>query len=229
VKREDVLSEREVLSLVSHIEKAAVGANIAGATSRQVDEIVIVTLLFSGLRNSEFCGLAVRDLVCSDGEWSFQVRSERGAGRVVHIARSVGEKVAAYVDGLRARLLGEGGAADGPAGPLFVNERGRAFDRTSLYRRVVRVLKDAGFGDRASVQLLRHTYGYLGYLRTGGNLLFVQRQLGHAHPRITSVYARLVEESYADLAERVAGEIGESVPGSGGPEPCRPKFNCETD
>ncbi|MFQ5503069.1 MAG: hypothetical protein ACE5EQ_12370, partial [Phycisphaerae bacterium] len=59
-------------------------------------------------------------------------------------------------------------------------------------------------GNRASVQLLRHTYGYLAYLQTGGNLLFVQRQLGHAHPMITAIYAQFVEEDYSDLANRVS-------------------------
>jgi integrase len=57
------------------------------------------------------------------------------------------------------------------------------------------------------VQLLRHTYGYLAYRNTGGNLLFVQRQLGHAHPMVTAIYAEFVAESYADLANRVT-EIG---------------------
>ncbi len=76
-------------------------------------------------------------------------------------------------------------------------------ERTGLYRRVVRILTTAGLGDRASVQLLRHTYGYLAYKRSGGNLLFVQRQLGHAHPMVTSIYAQFVEESYEAIAEMV--------------------------
>ena len=60
----------------------------------------------------------------------------------------------------------------------------------------------AGLGERASVQLLRHTYGYLAYKRTGGSLLFVQRQLGHAHPMVTAIYAQFVDESPTALAER---------------------------
>ena len=94
--------------------------------------------------------------------------------------------------------------------PLFVTERGRAFERTGLYRRVVRVLTEAGLGERASVQLLRHTYGYLAYLATGGNLLFVQRQLGHAHPMITSIYAQFAEESYAGMADAIGRRAGRS-------------------
>ena len=87
--------------------------------------------------------------------------------------------------------------------PLVFNDRRKPYERTGLYRRVKRILGDAGLGSRASVQLLRHTYGFLAYKYTGGNLLFVQGQLGHAHPMITSVYARLVDESYEEMAERV--------------------------
>jgi hypothetical protein len=29
----------------------------------------------------------------------------------------------------------------------------------------------------------------------------VQRQLGHAHPLVTSIYAQFVDESYADMAD----------------------------
>ncbi len=89
-------------------------------------------------------------------------------------------------------------------------------------------MTEAGYGDRASVQVLRHTYGYLAYLRTGGNLLFVQRQLGHSRPRITSVYAKFVDESYAELAERIAPQEREAwprvAPASRGTD-----FDCEID
>jgi integrase len=88
-----------------------------------------------------------------------------------------------------------------PTQPLVYGERRNPIERTGLYRRVVRVLEAVGLGDRASVQLLRHTYGYLAYLSTGGNLLFVQRQLGHAHPMVTSIYAQFVDEPYGALAD----------------------------
>ena len=109
---------------------------------------------------------------------------------------------------MRPRLVPDDVDEDDPGQPLVFNERRRAYERTGLYRRVVRILKDAGLGERASVQLLRHTYGYLAYRRTGGNLLFVQRQLGHAHPMITSIYAQFADERYDELANRVYGDDG---------------------
>ncbi len=131
---------------------------------------------------------------------------------------------------LRPNLLPDGVDPDDPQRPLVFNERRRPYERTGLYRRVVRILTEAGLGDRASVQLLRHTYGYLAYLRTGGNLLFVQRQLGHVHPRITAAYAKFVDESYADLAERIVPEDWKATAAASTLEVRhKPDFDCEID
>ena len=93
-----------------------------------------------------------------------------------------------------------------------MNDRGNPFDRTTLYRRVVTILTAAGFGDRARAQLLRHTYGYLAYKRSGGNLLFIQRQMGHAHPMVSSVYAQFVDEDYFHIADRLGQSPQEVQP-----------------
>lgn len=190
---------------------AAVAAESLTATAGAVqDRVIIETLLFSGLRTSEFCRLRVADAPvrldspCTSDALSLRVRAEGGGERSVWLPTDVARLIAEYVTRHRPALLRDGVSPRDATQPLVLNERGNAFDRTALYRRVVRILADAGLGERASVQLLRHTYGYLAYLRTGGNLLFVQRQLGHAHPMVTSVYAKLVEEDYAALAERVA-------------------------
>lgn len=175
------------------------------------DRLIIEVLLFSGLRCSEFCRVRLRDTVAGTGESAIAVRGAPGAGRRVWLPRCVSDLIAEHARG----RVGRGAAAHALDQPLVVNERGRAFERTGLYRRVVRILSAAGLGERASVQLLRHTYGYLAYLRTGGNLLFVQQQLGHAHPMITSVYARFVPMSGVDLADRVADSENPRRPAHG--------------
>ena len=118
--------------------------------------------------------------------------------------------IRSYVDQYRPALVPDGVDSSDLSQPLVFNDRGNAYERTALYRRVKRILTAAGFGSRARVQLLRHTYGYLAYKRTGGNLLFTQRQLGHAHPMVTAVYAQFVDEDYEELADRVADEAPSS-------------------
>lgn len=229
--RSQILSTEEVCRLLKFVSGPLRGETKSNPSSDRIDEIIIVTLVLSGLRNSEFCGLRLRDALCRERPNRINVRPARGAKRTVYVPARVAEVVVRYIDEVRPDLLPEGVDARDEMQPLVFSERKRPFDRTGLYRRVVKILTEAGFGGRASVQLLRHTYGYLAYLRTGGNLLFVQRQLGHAHPRITSVYARLVEESYADLAERVAGPAAEEKAhaAKGAYEQCRPAFDCEID
>lgn len=198
ITREMFLSIEEVDSLLAFVRGKTDGED-SGAG---LDRLIIEVLLFSGLRNSEFCRLTLADVVALAIQPTLQVARREGL-RPVHIPRSTAELINEYCTRLRPHLLPNGVDAEDPAQPLIFHEGRRPFERTRLYRRVVRILSAAGLGERASVQLLRHTYGYLAYRRSGGNLLFVQRQLGHAHPMITSIYAQFVEESYADLAERV--------------------------
>jgi site-specific recombinase XerD len=204
--REMFLTPAEVDRLLRHVRGVATSGSTEPAAA--LDRVVIELLLFSGVRCSECCRLAVADLRGAGPHATLRVRDGDG-GRTVWLPRDVAALLQRYLRRVRPRLLRRA-AAD--PGTLLLNERGRPFDRTTLYRRVVRILTAAGFAARASVQLLRHTYGYLAYLRTGGNLLFVQRQLGHAHPMVTSIYAAFVPDSYAALADAVAGDGRRDLP-----------------
>jgi len=203
ITAEMFLDETEIRRLLAHVRGRAEQEAASDALAARLDQIIVETLLFSGIRNSEFCRLTRADFRTSESRCELIVRGSGQEDRVVHVAPGLGELLLGFIREVRPRLLPPGSARDDPAAPLVLNERRKPYERTGLYRRVVRVLTEAGLGERASVQLLRHTYGYLAYKNTGGNLLFVQRQLGHAHPMITSVYAKLVNESYEDMAERV--------------------------
>jgi integrase/recombinase XerD len=203
--REMFLDEAEVRRLLGHLRRRRAEVKGRDAPGAHLDAFLVEALCFSGLRNSEICRLRVAD-VDLEGEWpSFFVGgrdgSHRGENRTVVIPGRLAAATGEWIRTTRAALLPETIAADDPDQPLIINEHHRPYERSGLYRRVVRILREAGFGDRASVHLLRHTYGYLAYRRTGGNLLFVQRQLGHAHAMITAIYAQFVEESYGDLAD----------------------------
>ena len=189
------LSQRELAELLVHVRALDGERGL-------VDRLIIEGLVFSGLRCSEFCRLRATDTILGQKASVFVVQGEREAGRTVHVATAVSRLVREYWRSVRpGQAVSRGSLVE----PLLLTERGKPYERTGLYRRVVAILTAAGLEERASVQLLRHTYGYLAYLQTGGNLLFVQRQLGHAHPMVTTIYAQFVAESYSDLAERVAG------------------------
>lgn len=191
---------------------------VRAADSSLLDRVIVECLLFSGLRCSELCRLRLADFARHAKGAQLVVRGRAGAIRYVWLPPRQATLIDVY---LTQTATPERAATD----PLLLTERRRPFDRTALYRRVVRVLGRAGLAERASVQLLRHTYGYLAYLLTGGNLLFVQRQLGHAHPMITAVYARLVDEPYDALAAHV-GDLVERVTQPTENPPCPESTDC---
>ncbi|MCB9851838.1 MAG: tyrosine-type recombinase/integrase [Phycisphaerales bacterium] len=175
--------------------------------TRIVDQLIIECLIFSGLQSSEFCRLNVVDTFIGTGRSSLLVVGKRGRRREVFVPERVSELIQLYVEKIRPRYLPVDWASDDVRKALLLNERHRPLTRPTLYRRVLNILDRHGFGDRGSIQLLRHTYGYLAYLLTGSNLLFVQRQLGHAHPMVTAVYAQFVEEDYAAIADGLVAGI----------------------
>lgn len=206
ITEEMFLSEQESADLLQHLARREQEADDETCVTASVDRLIVELLMYSGLRNSELCRLRVIDTVVGHGESALHVEGTTKQDRTIYIPRSVSDLVKRFVKQIRPACLPEGGDPGDLKQPLILNERGKAYDRTALYRRVVRILTEAGLEERASVQLLRHTYGYLAYKRTGGNLLFVQRQLGHAHPMVTAVYAQFVEHPPQDLAEFVGGQ-----------------------
>lgn len=203
ITRDMFLSIEEVDRLLDFVRGRAALTAGSGKPAAGLDRVIIESLLFSGLRNSEFCSLRMADTPVVHGRAVLEVRGDNRDERSVYISGDTSDMICRYARDVRPLFLPEDIDPADPARPLVFNEHRRPFERTGLYRRVVRILGACGLEDRASVQLLRHTYGYLAYLRTGGNLLFVQRQLGHAHPMVTMVYAQFVDESYDELAQRV--------------------------
>lgn len=199
------LSEDEADGLVNFLREFMSRTPPGEENRALVDDLIVEILLFSGLRNSELCQLKIADTEAGHGQPLLKITEPSHETRTVYLPRSLSRKIVSFVKGIRRELVLEGQDPDDTAQTLILNERGRPYDRTSLYRRVVRILTAAGLGERASVQLLRHTYGYLAYKRSNGNLLFVQKQLGHAHPMVTAVYAQFVKFSYTGLADVVGG------------------------
>lgn len=202
--REMFLDEQELARLIKSLVHAVSSSTRTEKDSALLDQVIVAGLALSGLRNSEFCHLSVADLDITSRRPVCRVNGTRGEDRAVSIPRSLASLFKHYINGPRHRFLPEDVDAKDHSQPLIFMERKRPFDRTTLYRRVVKILSAHGLGERASVQLLRHTYGYLAYKRSGGNLLFVQRQLGHAHPMVTAIYEQFVSHDYAAIADRLS-------------------------
>src|SRR5262245_10428028 len=139
ITREMFLSEDEVQSLFRHVS-ARVRRGEPDAITARVDELLIRSLLLSGLRNSEFCRLTLGDTVIGTGKSVFLVRGTPREDRTVFVPAALSDLIRRYVSEIRPECLPEGTSARDLALPLVLNERGRPYERTGLYRRVVRIL-----------------------------------------------------------------------------------------
>lgn len=149
------------------------------------DRAIVLVLLDAGLRASELCTLTVGDVDLATGK--LLVRCGKGGkGRIVYLGKMARRAVWKYLAGRQTR-------ADEP---LFLTREGRALSPDRLVKLF------ANLGDRAGVanlhpHRLRHTFA-TEFLRNGGNLLALQRLLGHASLAMVRRYAAIAE---ADLAK----------------------------
>src|SRR5579862_6455382 len=88
ITRAMFLEEEEVASLLTWLA-ARVAEAPADEPGPRVDELIVQSLLFSGLRNSEFCRLKLADTVIGTGKSVFEVRGTPREERTVHIPQTV--------------------------------------------------------------------------------------------------------------------------------------------
>ncbi len=148
------------------------------------DKAIILVLLDSGLRASELCSLTFGDVDLATGR--IFVRSGKGGkGRIVYLGKVARRTLWRYLSKRDTQT---------PVEPLFLARTGRPLTGDRLDK----LFKS--LGERAAVSnlhphRLRHTFA-TEFLRNGGNLLALQRLLGHASLEMVRRYAAIVE---ADL------------------------------
>jgi integrase/recombinase XerD len=185
------LSRDEVARIVKACDATATAKTdrrAAFAMKRETvhrDRAIVVLLLDTGLRATELCRLTVGDVELSSGRATVR-QGKGGKDRVVYLGKSARKVVWRY---LSERTDSR------PSDALFVTREGREVDRDRLGKLF------ANLGERAGVaglhpHRLRHTFA-TEFLRNGGNLLSLQRLLGHSSLEMVRHYAAIVE---ADLA-----------------------------
>lgn len=150
------------------------------------DRAIIIALVDTGLRASELCDLRIQDynrdtggLHVAKGKWKKE--------RTVFVGEA-GKKA------LWRYLLARKGA--GPREPLFATRTLRCLDRNNLRQTLKRIGEKAGVTG-VTVHRFRHTFA-VNFLRNGGNVLALQRFLGHEKMETIRVYVRLAS---VDLQE----------------------------
>ena len=185
------LPEREVEPLSPAEQQRVLAAMDQDTYADARGRAVVLSLLDSGVRASELCGLTLDGLDLDTGE----VRVRRGkGGKDRHVAVGVRTLAALHVYVYRYRpppalpALGE---------PLFLTQDGYPLTRGSLYCCIRRLRARCGI-PRLTVHLFRHTFA-VSYLKAGGDVLTLQRILGHTSLRMVNHYVHL---AHSDVVAR---------------------------
>ena len=183
----DVLTREEI----QRMENAA-------ATER--DKLIIRLLADCGLRLGELLALRGSDILePKRGEFALKVRGKGSRDRLVPLAPALNRRLRRYLAGRRAE------SGDQIFVALRKDANGRHAPLTaSGAEQAVRVLaKEAGIERRIYPHLFRHSYA-TEWLRRGGNIISLQRVLGHADlSMIQGTYSHLDSSDDYQAAMRV--------------------------
>jgi integrase/recombinase XerD len=150
------------------------------------DEALIRLLVDTGLRISEALSLRLEDVNLGDGRVS--VRLGKGQkDRIVFVGPKTVRALTRY---LRKR-------DDRSTGLIFLSQGETQMTRRHAHQHMVRLAMKAGIENiRLSPHTLRHTFATL-YLKSGGDVFSLQRQLGHASLVMTKRYVDLSDGDVA--------------------------------
>ncbi|OWZ83387.1 tyrosine-type recombinase/integrase [Natranaerobius trueperi] len=92
---------------------------------------------------------------------------------------------------------------DNPA--LFISRLGRRLSESRLYKIIKQLGESAGFKDRITPHIFRHTYATNEYSK-GNQLSKIGRKMGHANLRATTIYAHIpTDELSSDYNKKMGG------------------------
>lgn len=146
------------------------------------DELMIHTLLGTGLRASELLSLNVSSVFPE----SSYILVEQGKGRkdrVVPLEPLLNKELWKYVNGWRIKMT------RGNADALFVGRTGRRICIHGLAVICRKPLK--AIGAKGSIHIFRHTFASI-FLRNGGNIETLRRIMGHQSTEMTIRYVSLL-------------------------------------
>jgi len=177
----DFLSRKEVKALVS------LAANNSDPFFASRDSAIIETLVRTGLRATELCGLRSEDVDFKMRK-IFVQQGKGGKSRVIPLSDKLAEILKDFPYDSEY---------------VFTSKKGNQFNRHSLQLLFRRLQAKFPGGRRIYAHLLRHTFASL-LAQDGVSIYKIQRYMGHSDVRTTTnAYAALSPESLQDDINRV--------------------------
>ena len=158
------------------------------------DRVLIETFLATGIRLQELVSLDIADVDLEAKH--LHIRRAKGGQPQVKFLNT-------HLRGiLRGYLLWRRRQGTDQCGALFLSQRGTRLSPRQVGYRFAHWLQEAGINKAISPHGLRHTFATRLYSRTG-DLLVVQRALGHRNIATTEIYTHLVDDALEDALERL--------------------------
>ena len=157
------------------------------------DRVIIELFLGTGIRLQELVDLDIEDVELDAKH--LRVCTKGSIPEVKFLKSNLRSLLRSYLT--KRRRLG-----DGECGALFLSNRGQRLCERQVARRLTYWLAAAGIDKKLSPHGLRHTFATHLYSQTG-NILIVQRALGHQDVSTTQVYTHLVDGELEDALERL--------------------------
>lgn len=196
ISEDKIPSRAEVKQLLKAARERADASKINFNRQPVVDWAVLHCLVGSGLRSHEVAALQVGDLRIGHGVASIAVKHGKGdKPRVVAISERLKRHLKEFTRWKEMR-----GEPIGENSPLFVSERGGAFQTRGIRHLFKRLLRHAGLDRRYGVHSIRHFHLSALYERTN-DLRLVQDQAGHSSVSITQVYTHVSLDKRQEAVE----------------------------
>jgi site-specific recombinase XerD len=179
VREPDVLTDEEIAQIISIYKP--------GTSTGLRNILLVLVLTDSGLRLGELCAATVDDLDLESGTLKVMGKGQRE--RTVHVGATVQKLLSRYVRHLRPEPI------SARVRTLLLGKDGSPFTLNAARRVLRRAAAQSGI-KRLHAHLLRHTFA-THYLLNGGDLLTLQRLLGHSTLEMVRRYSHIAADYVA--------------------------------
>lgn len=149
------------------------------------DTAILSTLLDTGVRASELCGLTLENITITRDDAYIKVMGKGRKEREIGLGKRARADLQKYI-----RLYRKGAAAEEV---VFLSQRGEPLTINGLDQLLYRLRNDAELQTKAGAHKFRHTFA-VNYLLNGGDVYKLSRIMGHTSVSTTERYVRSMRQ-----------------------------------
>lgn len=152
------------------------------------DRAILELMYATGLRISELTHLKMNQLHLTMS--LIQTKGKGDKERIIPISDTAKKWLELYIDTSRQVLLSKS-SKESPY--VFLNSRGNQLSRQGLWKKIKKLVQEAGIKQNVTPHTLRHSFA-THLLENGADLRIVQELLGHADISTTQIYTHITKQ-----------------------------------